>query len=649
MAAVRPRVLLRHERAGLVEPGLEAGRELGGLERRARDVLQDDGAIGADDRELPIRERNVGFRRLQQARGDLLALGDDLVRRGPQRGAADDGRARAHGAHAEADALGVAVDVAHVGRVEPEALVQDLLERRLVPLALVLRSHQERGAAARREADLGELRLRAGRLLDRVHDGQPAEHAPFPCRLAAGRKTGDVGELQRLFHVLVERAAVVVAPERRAIRHRARRDDVPAAQLDAVHAELARGVVDEALDDVRRLRPPGAPVRRGGVGVGHHAEDLDVGGRKRVDADERRHVAERRQEIAIGRHVGADVGERAHAEPDEPAVGVERQLGVGDVVARVLVGGNRLAPLAHPLDRAAELARGPQHQAVLGILPALGPERAADVAGDDADPMLGDLQDVGRERGADAVRVLDVGVERVAILAAIVDAERAPRLHVLGVDARDDVAAADDPRRLRERGVGRRLVARLEEIRDVVRALVPHRGAARLGRRGGRRHGRQRLVVDAHEIGGVLRLSARLGDHHRDRVTDVACAVWRQPSLRRGEHGRAVRALPLQRHRHRAEAVAGHVRPGEDGEHAGRAQRRRGVDPADARVRVHRADDHRVGLARQIDVGVEAAFAANEADVLEALDALPDPELAHAALVRAPARTWEPVAHPRSA
>src|SRR5206468_1660481 len=65
--------------------------------------------------------------------------------------------------------------------------------------------------------------------------------------------------------------------------------------------------------------------------------------------------------------------------------------------------------------------------------------------------------------------------------------------------------------------------------------------------------------------------------------------------------------------------------------HTGRAQGGRGVDPADARVRVHRADDHRVGLFRQVDVGVEAAFAADEADVLESLDALPDSELAHGA------------------
>src|SRR3989441_5868576 len=49
----------------------------------------------------------------------------------------------------------------------------------------------------------------------------------------------------------------------------------------------------------------------------------------------------------------------------------------------------------------SELARSPQHQAVLGILPPLRPERAADVARDHADLMLGDLQDVRRERVAD--------------------------------------------------------------------------------------------------------------------------------------------------------------------------------------------------------------------------------------------------------
>src|SRR5262249_38494240 len=107
------------------------------------------------------------------------------------------------------------------------------------------------------------------------------------------------------------------------------------------------------------------------------------------------------------------------------------------VVSRVLVGGDGLAPLARPLDRPPDFSRGPEYQAVLGILPTLGAEAAADVAGDDAHLMLGDLEDVAGERRPDAVWVLHVRVERVAILAGIVDAERAPRLQVLRMHAAD--------------------------------------------------------------------------------------------------------------------------------------------------------------------------------------------------------------------
>src|SRR5206468_3881534 len=81
----------------------------------------------------------------------------------------------------------------------------------------------------------------------------------------------------------------------------------------------------------------------------------------------------------------AVIGESPDAQREEAPVGVERQLGLADVVARVLIGRDRLAPLALPLDGPPELARRPQHQLVLGVLPALGPEGAADVAHDDPD------------------------------------------------------------------------------------------------------------------------------------------------------------------------------------------------------------------------------------------------------------------------
>src|SRR6185503_6533300 len=100
-----------------------------------------------------------------------------------------------------------------------------------------------------------------------------------------------------------------------------------------------------------------------------------------------------------------------------------------------------------------ELPRRPKDQPVLGILPALGAEGAADVARDDPDALLGDAEDGTGQHLADPMRVLDVRMEGVAILAGVVDAEGAARLHVLGVHPCDDVAAGYDMRGSRERRV----------------------------------------------------------------------------------------------------------------------------------------------------------------------------------------------------
>jgi hypothetical protein len=90
----------------------------------------------------------------------------------------------------------------------------------------------------------------------------------------------------------------------------------------------------------------------------------------------------------------------------------------------VLVGRDGVPSLALPLDGTAELPRRPEDQAVLRVLPALGPEAAADVAGDDADLVLGDLEDVAGQRVPDAMGILDVRVEGEALLAGVPDAPR---------------------------------------------------------------------------------------------------------------------------------------------------------------------------------------------------------------------------------
>ena len=95
---------------GLVESRLElVERIVVRHVRGQRDLAERLAAIGARDGELAVLELDVGLGRFEQVRGDLLALGDDLVDRLDDGGAADRERARTVRAHAERNASGIAV------------------------------------------------------------------------------------------------------------------------------------------------------------------------------------------------------------------------------------------------------------------------------------------------------------------------------------------------------------------------------------------------------------------------------------------------------------------------------------------------------------------------------------------------------------
>ena len=199
--------------------------------------------------------------------------------------------------------------------------------------------------------------------------------------------------------------------------------------------------------------------------------------------------------------------------------------------------------------------------------------------------------------------------------------------------AGDDVAQANHVRRRRDGGLGGGPVARGEDVGDIVGGLVPDPRAARRGGRRGVRHRRQRVIVDVHALGGVLRLGQGLRDHHRHRIADIAHPLRAEALVRRSEHGRAVGPGALERHLHGAEAVAGEIGAGEDGDHARHRARGGGLDGPDARVGMRRAQHDQVDLAGQVDVVVEAALALQQPRIVEAPDPLPDPELFHGATV----------------
>ena len=140
------------------EAGLHALRQSRRLERCHRDLLQRQLAIGAGDGERAVGEVDVRLGRLQHVRGELLAFLDHLVRRHRQRRAADHHRARAVRAHAECDAVGVAVDeTASRRRSMPSFSCRICLNMVSWPWPWVLGAHQQHRRAARLEADLGDI------------------------------------------------------------------------------------------------------------------------------------------------------------------------------------------------------------------------------------------------------------------------------------------------------------------------------------------------------------------------------------------------------------------------------------------------------------------------------------------------------------
>ncbi len=171
-----------------------------------------------------------------------------------------------------------------------------------------------------------------------------------------------------------------------------------------------------------------------------------------------------------------------------------------------------------------------------------------------------------------------------------------------------------------ERGVGGGFVAVAPVVADVVRHFVVDGGLAWVGGVRGIDHGGQHVVIDVDQFGGVFRGLDRIGDHERDLIADVAHFRVRDDRMRRLVHRLAVGAVDQPAARQAADVFGGHVRAGEDRDHAGRLLRRGDVDAVDFRVRVGRAQEDGVGLLRQDDVVGVLAVAGQEPIVFLTFD-----------------------------
>ena len=359
-----------------------------------------------------------------------------------------------------------------------------------------------------------------------------------------------------------------------------------------------------------------------------------------VDAGERAEIVHRRTR-AQRREIGADIDHGSHTEADEAVIRIERELGVRDVVAPVIVAQMPFRALAHPADRPAEPARRPQRQQIFRIDVGLDPEAAADIVDLDVDALLVDPEDTVGEQRAHDEGVLDRRAQEQAARAWIVVGETAARLHRIGEHAGQQEAALYDIARVREGGVRRRAVADLVNEAFVVRATVEHDRRAVVEQVGGPRYRGEGFVVDRDTLGGVLRPIEALRDDEDHAVADVARMAPGERKIRRAR-GRLASA-PFHRRTDmgdRAEPVGDIVFRGENGGDARHGESGGDVYVCESRVGVRGPQDVTPQRPVQIRARVvrEKTAPRQQRGIFQPRHRLPDAELAHRNFRRLPGR-----------
>ncbi len=258
---------------------------------------------------------------------------------------------------------------------------------------------------------------------------------------------------------------------------------------------------------------------------------------------------------------------------------------------------------------------------------ALGAESAADVGADHAHRVLGQAELLGNEF-ADVMRDLGgrVNHQFMAVHAAIGrgDGNDRARFERGARDAVIDQIALDHMFGAGKRRVHGGLIAALESQYLVARRLRMQLHCARCDRIPHVDHGRQRFPVDFDQFGGVERLVACRGHHHRDRLTNMARDAPRQGPARRVDHLRAVHARQDPQRGHRPDFVGGHVGAGKHRDDTGRLLRCLGADAPYPCMRMRRTHERAMQFTFEDHVRHIVAGTGEELAILAPQDGLAD-------------------------
>src|SRR5881409_48825 len=256
----------------------------------------------------------------------------------------------------------------------PQAVGDDLGKGRFEPLAMRARACEHGDLARRLDPHGGALPAGDGCGLGRadargLHEGREAdpEVAPVVARAALEvAKALVVDHRQRPVERRLVLARVVDEARRGAVRELLGADQVAPTDLGRVEAARARDGVHSPLEQVRRLRPPGAAIGGGGHRVGEDAGELVARGRNEIGPGEEppgEDAGVRREDFEIG----AEVRDGASAERQHGAVPGDRRFDVVDLAAPLRGREEIFAAREDELDRSPRAHSRPRAEGLVGI------------------------------------------------------------------------------------------------------------------------------------------------------------------------------------------------------------------------------------------------------------------------------------------
>ena len=538
-----------------------------------------------------------------------------------------------HGRAAHDDRARVirAVAVADISRRAVEHLIDaihrhvhgvggDLRERRLQPLADAGRAHINGQRAVGFQHQTRTLFRARGAAFDEAAHREAViaavDQLAFELFLLGPAEFGEAALERDLIIAAVE---LVLARKRRDARDRVRHlrfaDEIAPAELDLVDAKIARRHVEQALAEKIGLEPawPAIGADRRLVGQQERNVEIDIGNAIRP-RHELRDVA--RADGAVGAHIGAHVDEGMAAQPEDGAIARAGDLDVARRLAGVVNGHQMLAAVLGPFHRAADVARRERNQKILRIELAARTKAAADVVLDHVDGIDGETE-LFCQDAAVGEQHLCGARQRQPPARRIPFGEQAARLHgqrgvALGAETlAPRIGCVFECRR----GVAKHSA---EFHRDVA-AFVFEQQRFVFRRDLPGRNGRQRLDVDFDSAERILGNAGAVGEHHGQRLADIAHLVARHDRLTEGLELRH----RLQSHRNQRDCIT-EIGRGDDRMHAGHFSCTRYVDSADAAMGDRAAQDRRVQHVVTGEIVDILAAAADEAKVLQPFDRLAD-------------------------